>query len=76
MSREDFQASWRDQHAPPVASHAKTLRIPRYPRRTSSDEGRQAAFELLEDEHRFIDLENSPLWIGEELEVVGPTAAA
>ena len=36
----------------------------------SSEEGRQAALELLEDERRFIDLENSPLWIGEELEVV------
>lgn len=35
----------------------------------SSEEGRQAALELLEDERRFIDLENSPLWIGEELEV-------
>jgi uncharacterized protein (TIGR02118 family) len=30
MSREDFQAYWRDQHAPLVASHAKTLRIRRY----------------------------------------------
>ena len=115
MSREDFQAYWRDQHAPLVASHAKTLRIRRYVQTharasdvaaaqsaarssqpdfydgqaelwwdslgdvlaaASSEEGRQAALELLEDEHRFIDLENSPLWIGEELEVVGPTAAA
>jgi uncharacterized protein (TIGR02118 family) len=33
--------------------------------------GRQAALELLEDERRFIDLERSPLWIGEEYLVVG-----
>jgi uncharacterized protein (TIGR02118 family) len=32
----------------------------------STPDGRQAAIELLEDERRFIDLEHSPLWIGEE----------
>ncbi len=31
---------------------------------------RQAARELLEDERNFIDLPNSPLWYGEEWEVV------
>lgn len=36
----------------------------------SSPEGQQAAIELLEDERRFIDLERSPLWIGEEHAVV------
>jgi uncharacterized protein (TIGR02118 family) len=114
MSRDEFQTYWREQHAPLVASHAKTLRIRRYVQTharaselaaaqaaarasqpdfydgqaelwwdsvkdilaaVSTEEGRQAALELLEDERRFIDLENSPLWIGEELEVVGSTAA-
>jgi len=109
MSRDEFQTYWREQHAPLVASHAKTLRIRRYVQTharssevaaaqaaarssppdfydgeaelwwdsledilaaASSEEGRQAALELLEDERRFIDLENSPIWIGEELEVV------
>ena len=109
MSRDEFQTYWREQHAPLVASHAKTLRIRRYVQTharasevaaaqaaarssqpdfydgeaelwwesledilaaASSEEGRQAALELLDDERRFIDLENSPLWIGEELEVV------
>lgn len=35
--------------------------------------GQQAAIELLEDERRFIDLEHSPLWIGEESAVVDLT---
>jgi uncharacterized protein (TIGR02118 family) len=33
--------------------------------------GQQAARELLDDERRFIDLASSPLWIGEELPIVG-----
>lgn len=37
---------------------------------TSSDEGRQAGNELLEDERKFIDLRNSALWVGEEHEIV------
>jgi uncharacterized protein (TIGR02118 family) len=37
----------------------------------STPTGQQAALELLEDERRFIDLERSPLWIGEEHLVVG-----
>jgi uncharacterized protein (TIGR02118 family) len=37
----------------------------------STPAGQQAALELLEDERRFIDLERSPLWIGEEHTVVG-----
>ena len=36
----------------------------------STPAGQQAAIELLEDERRFIDLERSPLWIGEEQVVV------
>ena len=35
----------------------------------SSDAGRAASQELLEDEQRFIDLPRSPLWLGEENEV-------
>ena len=34
---------------------------------TGSPEARQAARELLEDEARFIDLPNSPMWLGREL---------
>ena len=37
----------------------------------SSPEGQAAGAALLEDEQRFIDLEASPLWIGEEVEIVG-----
>ena len=36
----------------------------------STPEGQAAGAALLEDEQRFIDLPNSPLWLGEELEVV------
>jgi uncharacterized protein (TIGR02118 family) len=110
MTRDDFQAYWRDQHAPLVARHAGALRIRRYVQThareselgaaqsaargseidaydgqaelwwdslddivaaVSTPDGQQAALELLEDERRFIDLERSPLWIGEEHLVVG-----
>jgi uncharacterized protein (TIGR02118 family) len=37
----------------------------------STEAGRAAAAELLEDEQRFIDLPRSPLWLGEENAVVG-----
>jgi uncharacterized protein (TIGR02118 family) len=37
----------------------------------SSEPGQAAGVELLEDERRFIDLPNSPLWLGEENVVVG-----
>jgi uncharacterized protein (TIGR02118 family) len=109
MTREEFQAYWRDQHAPLVARHAEALGIRRYVQThavsselaaaqsaargsepdvydgeaelwwdslddivaaVSTPEGQQAAIELLEDERRFIDLEHSPLWIGEEHVVV------
>jgi uncharacterized protein (TIGR02118 family) len=36
----------------------------------STEEGRAAARELLEDERRFIDHARSPLWIAEEHEIV------
>jgi len=39
----------------------------------STPAGQQAAVELLEDERRFIDLEQSPLWFGEEHAVVNST---
>src|SRR2546427_13224931 len=39
----------------------------------STAAGQQAALELLEDERRFIELEQSPLWIGEEHVVVNST---
>lgn len=37
-----------------------------------SEEARRAARELLDDERRFIDLPNSPMWVGEEWAVVSP----
>jgi uncharacterized protein (TIGR02118 family) len=37
---------------------------------SSSEEGRIAAAALLEDERRFIDLPNSPIWLGEEHVVI------
>ena len=36
----------------------------------STPEGMSAGAELLEDERRFIDLDHSPLWLAEEVEVV------
>jgi uncharacterized protein (TIGR02118 family) len=110
LTRDEFQAYWRDVHAPLVARHAGVLRIRRYVQTharasevaaaqsaargsepdvydgqaelwwdslddvvaaVSTPAGQQAALELLEDERRFIDLERSPMWIGEEYVVVG-----
>lgn len=42
----------------------------------SSDAGRAAGQELLEDEQRFIDLPRSPLWLGEENVVIGAPSPA
>jgi uncharacterized protein (TIGR02118 family) len=39
----------------------------------SKDAGRSAGAELLEDERRFIDLPNSPLWFAHEYPQVNPT---
>jgi uncharacterized protein (TIGR02118 family) len=36
----------------------------------STDDGRAASIALLEDERRFIDHASSPLWFGEEHEVI------
>ncbi len=113
LTRDEFQAYWRDQHAPLVSRHADVLGIRRYVQThtrasdvaaaqsaargsepdlydgqaelwwdslddvvaaVSTPAGQQAALELLEDESRFIDLERSPLWIGEEHLVVGGTS--
>jgi len=108
LSREEFQAYWREKHAPLVAGHAATLGIKRYVQThtldapfndllkasrggpdaydgvaelwwesldtlaagSSSPEGQLAAAELLEDEAKFIDLANSPLWLAEEHQIV------
>ena len=41
----------------------------------TSEQGQTAQHALLEDERRFIDVANSPIWLGEEIVVVGaPTA--
>jgi len=39
---------------------------------TTDPAAREAGRLLLEDEKRFIDLERSPLWWGEEREIIGP----
>ena len=36
----------------------------------ATPEGQEAALALLEDEKRFIDLENSPLWLGREETII------
>jgi uncharacterized protein (TIGR02118 family) len=38
---------------------------------TTSEEGRKAGRELLDDERKFIDLRRSALWVGQEHEIVG-----
>ena len=42
----------------------------------ASEEGQVAGAELLEDERRFIELPSSPLWLGEENVVIGPSRGA
>jgi hypothetical protein len=37
----------------------------------TSEEGQTAQQALLEDERRFIDLASSPIWLGEEIAVIG-----
>src|SRR4030081_2073272 len=37
----------------------------------ASEEGQTAQQALLEDERRFIDVANSPIWLGEEIAVIG-----
>lgn len=110
LSREEFQAYWRETHAPLVQRHARVLGIVRYvqshslPEGTAralaeargsagqdydgvaelwwdsmesfaaagqTAEGRAAGQVLLEDEGRFIDLPNSPIFLVEEQQFVG-----
>jgi uncharacterized protein (TIGR02118 family) len=109
LTREEFQAYWRNTHAPLVASVAETLQIRRYVQLHSLPEAANVAIRqarnappefdgvaelwfdsleslaengarpeaqaagavLLEDERKFIDLEKSPLWWGEERLIVG-----
>lgn len=110
LSREEFQAYWRETHAPLVKRHAKVLGIARYvqshtlpegtahalaePRGSTGQDydgvaelwwtdmesfaaagqteaGRAAGQLLLEDEARFIDLPNSPIFLVDEMQVVG-----
>ena len=40
----------------------------------SSEAGQAAAAELVEDEERFIDLPRSPIWLGDEHEVIGASS--
>jgi uncharacterized protein (TIGR02118 family) len=37
----------------------------------TSEEGQTAQQALLDDERRFIDVANSPIWLGEEIAVIG-----
>jgi uncharacterized protein (TIGR02118 family) len=37
----------------------------------TTPEGQTAQHALLEDERRFIDVANSPIWLGEEITVIG-----
>jgi len=108
LSREEFQRYWREQHAPLVAKHAKTLGILRYVQvhaghdvlnagirasrnapepydgvaelwfeseaalaANTGEAAARAGAELLEDEKKFIDLANSPLWFNDEHAIVG-----
>jgi uncharacterized protein (TIGR02118 family) len=102
LSREEFQRYWREQHAPLVAKHARTLGILRYVQAHTGHDALNGAMqasrggpvaydgvaelwfeseaamaaakagaELLEDEKKFIDLANSPLWFSDEHAVVG-----
>jgi uncharacterized protein (TIGR02118 family) len=43
MTREEFQAYWRDHHAPLVRSHAEALRIRRYVQTHASSSAAAAA---------------------------------
>ena len=38
---------------------------------SAGEQGQTAAASLLEDERRFIDLPNSPIWLGEENVIIG-----
>jgi len=108
LSREEFQRTWRQDHAPLVEKHREALRICRYVQVHALDtpldvalresrggpepfdgtaelwwdsledlseamvtpEGAAAGAALLEDEKRFIDLANSPLWLNQEHPII------
>ena len=110
VTRDEFQAYWRETHGPLVADRAAALGVRRYVQvhtvdadglharfqarnggspepydgvaelwfdslesivSRSDDAARAAGQQLLADERNFIDLANSPMWIGEEHVVVG-----
>ena len=111
LSREEFQAYWREKHAPLVASFATELNIHRYVQthtltdsaneamrqargnmepeydgvaelwwederalteQMQSNTASDAGAALLEDEKKFIDLPNSPLWFAYEYPQINP----
>ena len=63
------QALRESRGAPPEYDGVAELRLDSVELR-SGEEARLAGAELLEDERRFIDLENSPLWLSEEKPVI------
>ena len=109
LSFEEFDRTWREDHAPLVKQHAAELGIRRYVQTThaphefgagaakargapepydgvaelwfddwaavaagfSTPEGRAAGKALMEDEARFIDFPNSPIFFSTEREIVG-----
>ena len=110
LTREDFQAYWKNTHAPLVAELSKDLDILRYVQTHTVDEAKEARKArgemeppydgvaelwwsdetkleeifgtnagqlagklLLEDEARFIDLANSPIWFAHEYPQINPS---
>ena len=100
LSREEFQRTWLEDHAPLVRERAEAMGCSRYvqvhteldaaarPGRPepydgvaelwfdrakqtgTAEDGAQAGRELLEDERRFIELSESPIFMGEERAVI------
>lgn len=64
----------QDGSVPPFDGVAELWYDDDFRDRPPSEAARLAAAELFEDERNFIDLPNSPVWYGEEWEVVGPAA--
>lgn len=67
---ERFQA--RNGGSPEPYDGIAELWYDEMPAGSRDEAARAAARELLEDERNFIDLANSPMWVGEETAVVGP----
>ena len=109
LTREEFQAYWRDVHGPLVRSHAAALGLSAYVQNHAvaedklaqqrgappafdgvaqlwweeraltpeqKDAAKRANAELLEDERRFIDLAQSPIFLVEDHEVLRSFAKA